>query len=381
MTYKIWPFIPQHGVDEVLEWKTDVLRARDKEQRVMLRNAPRQFLSYTFLMDEHTLSKARALAYGWGGRQFGVPVWTEVIFVGVVSSSDTSIAVDTTSSEYDAGGQVLIWQDDSNYTEATIASITGSQLNLSGPVGENFTAAYVCPLRVGKMVDGFSLQRGPNASIKGSVEFRVEDNSAYAAASGFPTLLGLEILTDTMYYLGGADEKIIREVDVMDNLTGKVYTPFRYTRSDQAFYVGFSLQTRTDIKRIRSWFHTLKGRLTPFWLISQAADLTLTSDVGASDTSIGVKSIGYEENYTQTAIRILRTNGVATYHRVTSGSTVGSVDFLTLSAAAGVAATVGNTESISFMRCVRLDSDRIEFSHQENHYASIKVPCIEVPVP
>lgn len=381
MTYKVWPFMPQHGVDEVLEWKTDILRTYEGEQRVMLRNAPRQFLSYTFLMNEHTLSKARALAYGWGGGQFGIPVWTEVIFVGAVSSSATSITVDTTTSEYVVGGQVLIWQDDSNYAEATVASITSTQLNLSGAVGKTFTAAYVCPLRMGKMVDGFSIQRGPNTNFKSSAEFRVDDNSAYAAASGFPTLLGLEILTDTMYHLGGADEKIIREVEVMDNLTGKVYAPVKYARSDQTFYVGFSLQTRTDIKRIRSWLHTNKGRLTPFWLISQSSDLTLTSDVGAADTSIEVDSIGYGGNYTQTAIRILRTNGTATYHRVSSGSTVGSVDVLNLSAAAGVAATIAGTESISFMQCVRLDSDRVEISHQENHYASIKVPCIEVPVP
>ena len=212
MTYKVWPFMPQHGVDEVLEWKTDILRTYEGEQRVMLRNAPRQFLSYTFLMNEHTLAKARALAYGWGGGQFGIPVWTEVIFVGAVSSSATSITVDTTTSEYVVGGQVLIWQDDSNYAEATVASNTSTQLNLSGAVGKTFTAAYVCPLRLGKMVDGLSIQRGPNTNFKSSAEFRVDDNSAYAAASGFPTLLGLEILTDTMYHLGGADEKIIREV-------------------------------------------------------------------------------------------------------------------------------------------------------------------------
>ena len=381
MAHKIWPFMPQHGVNEVLEWNTDVLRTRESEQRIAVRNAPRQLLAYSFWMDEHTLSTARALAYGWGGGQFGIPVWPEVAYVGAVALTDTSILVDTTVADYVQGGRVMIWQSNSYYTEAVISSLTSSQLNLSAQVGKTFTAAYVCPLRVGVMVEGLTVQRGPNTTAKTSVEFRVDDNATYTASSGFPTFRGLEVLTDVMYYLGGTDERVIREVEVFDNLTGKVYTPVRYSKTDQTFYVGFSLQTRLDIKRIRSWLHTLKGRLTPFWLSSQAKDLTLVSDVGSGDTVIQVSSIGYQLYYTATTIRILRTNGTVTYHSVNSGTTTGAIDYLTLSAAAGTAATVAGTEQISFMRCVRLDSDRVEISHQENNYASIKVPCIEVPVP
>ncbi len=381
MAYKVWPFMPQHGVDEVLEWKTDVLRARDGEQRISLRAAPRQHLSYTYSMNEATSSKARALAYGWGGGQFGIPVWTESEYVGYIGSSATTLPVDTTLADYAAGDRVLVWQTEDYYADGVIDSLTSSQITLTTPIGTTFNNAWVCPLRLGKMADGFVVERGANPYSAGSVEFRVDDNLPYAASPSFPVFQGLEVLTDVMYYLGGADERVIREVEVMDNLTGKVSTPVRYSKTDQTFYVGFSLQTRAEKKRIRAWLHSVKGRLTPFWLASQAKDLTLTADAGAAATSIQVSTIGYAANYGVTAIRIHRTSGVVTYHRVNSGTTAGSTDTLTLSASIGVAASVADTESISFMRCVRLDSDRVEISHQENHFASIKIPCIEVPVP
>lgn len=377
MTHLVWPFMPQHGVDEVLEWKTDVLRTKAGEQRVALRDAPRQIFSYKGLMTEHQASLARAMAYGWGHGQFGVPVWVEVSFIGAVSAAATSVLVDTTIADYRVGGLALLWESEEKFVEVTVTSLTSTQINFTA-TGVTFTSAYACPLRVGKSLNGLTLRRGPNSLVKSDVEFRVEDNVDLGASAGFPTLGGIDVLTDLVYYLGSHEERVIREVEVMDNETGIVYAPAKYDQTDQAFTLAFSTQNRISLTRLRKWLHLRKGKLKPFWLISQAHDLTLLTNMLSTDTSIEVRSIKYGVHCTTSAIEILRKNGVATYHLVTSGSTVGNVDVLSFSVAAGTAAAVADIERISFMRKVCLASDRIEISHQENASATIKIPVREV---
>lgn len=378
MTHLVWPFMPQHGVDEVLEWKTDVLRTKAGEQRMALRKTPRQIFSYKHFLTEHQASLARAMAYGWGHGQFGVPVWVEMSFVGSVSSGATSVLVDTTVADYRVGGLVLLWESEEKFVEATVSSLTSTQVNFTATVGSSFASAYICPLRVGKSLNGLAIQRGPNTLAKGDIEFRVEDNADLGASAGFPTLSGIDILTDTVYYLGSHEERIIREVDVMDNETGIVYAPPRYDRTDQTFTLAFNTQGRASLARIRKWLHLRKGKLKPFWLISQSNDLTLLTNMLSTDTSISVRSIKYGLYCSTSAIEILRNNGTATYHLITSGSTVGNIDTLFFSTTAGIAANVSDIKSISFMRKVCFDSDRIEISHQENASATIKIPAREV---
>jgi len=343
-----------------------------------LRKTPRQIFSYKHFLTEHQASLARAMAYGWGHGQFGVPVWVEMSFVGSVSSGATSVLVDTTVADYRVGGLVLLWESEEKFVEATVSSLTSTQVNFTATVGSSFASAYICPLRVGKSLNGLAIQRGPNTLAKGDIEFRVEDNADLGASAGFPTLSGIDILTDTVYYLGSHEERIIREVDVMDNETGIVYAPPRYDRTDQTFTLAFNTQGRASLARIRKWLHLRKGKLKPFWLISQSNDLTLLTNMLSTDTSISVRSIKYGLYCSTSAIEILRNNGTATYHLITSGSTVGNIDTLFFSTTAGIAANVSDIKSISFMRKVCFDSDRIEISHQENASATIKIPAREV---
>lgn len=378
MTTRIWPFMPQHGVDEALEWKTDVLRTRQGEQRVALRDAPRQSFGYTYYMNEHQVSLARALAYGQGAGYFWVPVWPEVQFVGAIAGAATSITVDTTVADYRASSVAFVWESDTTYAVVNIDTLTSGQLNLEAPSGVTFVAAYVCPLRYGRCSAGITLKRNPNKLTEIYAEFQVEDNVDLGASAGFPTLGGVDILTDTAYYLGDYQESIIQEVEVFDNETGKVSVTPRYDFTDQGFNLSLAAQDLTNRMRLRKWLHLRKGKLKPFWLISQANDLTLTSDVLSTDTHIHVVSIKYQTYYTTSAIAIKRKNGVVTYHSVLSGTTAAPIDTLTLSAVAGVAASVVDVECISFMRKVCLSADRVELRHEENKYTTVKSPAREV---
>ncbi|MBK7804299.1 MAG: hypothetical protein IPJ55_16890 [Chloracidobacterium sp.] len=328
-------------------------------------------------MSEHQVSLARALAYGQGAGLFWIPVWPEVAYVGPVTDVATSIAVDTTLGDYRQGSSALIWESDTKSVRVTITSLTAGQINFAA-TGIAFTAAYVCPLRYGRCPAGVTLKRGPNKLTEVYAEFRVDDNVDLGASAGFPTLGGVDVLTDTTYYLGDYQESIIQQIEVFDSETGKVSQTPLYDIVDQLFNLSMTARGKSDLMRIRKWLHLRKGKLKPFWLINQANDLTLVANVTAVATTIQVTSINYQTYYTTSAIRILRKNGVATYHSVTSGTTSGGTDTLVLSAAAGTAANIVDVASISFMRKVCLETDRVELRHEENGYTTVKAPVREV---
>ena len=376
----IFPFMPQHGVDEALEWKTDVIRAKAKEQRIALRDAPRQSLGYTYFMNDRQVSRSRAMHYGWAQRQFGVPVWTELDYVGPLASGTDIIGVDTTKADYRVGAPALVWQDDETFEALTITAVTAGSISFDVGTKIAFDAAYVCPVRYGRSANGISYKRGANDLIEADVDFNILLNTDIGASAGLPTHAGLDVLTDVIYNLGSHDERVERNVTIIDNGMAATYADALYTTTDQHFTVSFQFKTRADLQRIRKWLHQLKGKWKAFWLPGLSPDLELVLDAASSASALDVKTIAYPLYYTTRTIQIVRKNGVRTFHNVLRGVTVGQTDTLSLDAAIGTAVSMANVDYISFMYKVRLDVDRVEIKHEENNFATLRFPVIEVTV-
>ena len=376
----IFPFMPQHGVEEALEWKTDVIRAKAKEQRIALRDAPRQSIGYRYFMNDRQVSLSRATHYGWAQRQFGVPVWFELDYIGPIAEGATMIDVDTTLADYRVGAPALIWQDDETFEALTVINVTPGTIYFDEGTKIPFTTAYVCPVRYGRAANGISYKRGPNKLVEAEVNFNILLNTDIGASAGLPTHAGLDVLTDVMYYLGSHDERIERNITYVDNGMAAPFADATYTTTDQYFTVSFAFTNRADLQRVRKWLHQRKGKWKPFWLPSRSADLEIVLDAASSAQALDVKTIGYPLYYTTRTIQIVRKNGVKTYHNVLGGVTVGQTDTLSLDAAIGTAASIANVDYISFMHKVRLDADRVEIRHEENNYVTIKFPVVEVSV-
>lgn len=375
----VWPFQPQEGVEESLEWKTDVIRYKAGEQRIALRDAPRQSLSYRYFMNDEQVSIARAMAYGWAHRQFGVPVWTEWSRVGQLAEASSTISFDTTGMTLVPGESVFLWESSEKYEATVVATVSAGGVTLVVPTSQAFENAYACPLRYAKCPQGFKFKRGPNNLIQVEADFQVTINYDFSAGIGLVKHSGLDVLTDTMYYLGDYTETVIREVETFDNGIGNIYSEAKYDYSDQKLLICFSTRGKAELKRVKQWLYSLKGKQKAFWLPSRSNDLTLVSNADSTSQVIHVKSIGYGLYYTTRAIRIVRKNGTITYHNVTGGATNGGVDSLSFDALIGVTANVSDVATINFLHKVRLDTDRIEIKHEDAGYATIKVPVIEVP--
>lgn len=378
----VWPFVPQIQFTEELEWMTDVMQAYSTEQRYALRTAPRQAFSYAFQLDDYQYSRAKALGYSWAHRMYGVGVWAESIRVGALLEGATSILLDTTQGDFRANDVILLWESDESYLAAETTTLSAGAVGLKLPLSRPFSNAYVMPLRFARTLAGLTFQRDNPAATTLTVDFSVDNNVDLAVGftSPFPQYRGRDILTTPSVISGDMQDSAFRGVEVFDNLTGPLLTDpiFGYVTRSEA--VIFDPQTRAELWALRRWLHYLRGRQRTFWLPSWENDLTLVQDVQSIDLSIKVRPIEYPAAYAVTDILVELTTGTTYYRRLLSGSidTSGN-EVLALETAFPVNFTVAQVRRISFMRHVRLDSDRLELQHSYGGRTRISTTCVEVP--
>lgn len=373
----VWSIVPQHQAVEILEWKTDVMRAKAGEQRIALRNAPRQSFQYNYFMDDRQTLMAEIIAKGWAHRQFGVPVWFEAAFIGSTTSGQTTIAVDTTSADYRVGETILAWQDYENYEAANVQSMTSGVITLTIPLALNLSGVYVLPMRYAR-ASSFTISRGPNKLTKLSADFNCTVNKDHSASIGLPTHDGLEVLIDPMMLVGSYEERVEKITNVIDNGLGTVSLDGKYDNTDHILMVSWVFNNRVDLWRIKRWLHSLKGKQKTFWLPGNSTDFELVADVAINDNSINVKSVLYSLYMSTCSIVIEKINGSKTFHSVTGGTTNGGVDTLSFASPVATQILISDVKCISIMHKVRLDSDRVEINHEENNLSTLSVPVAEV---
>lgn len=375
----VWPFVPQHGFTESLEWKTDLLKAKAGEQRTALRVAPRQTFQYNYFLDERQYAKSRMLAYGWGQRIFGVPVWSESTLLGAVSAGTSVLTFDTTHMDFRDGDVLLLWQSDEVYEAIEIAAITATEIDLRLPTTLTFGGAYVMPLRYGRSTDGLDLKRDANRLIKSTCNFQVTANAYLGASISLPTYKSLDVMNDRMAKIGDFSEKVIREVNVIDNGISVPVADSIYTTPKQGFTLSWEANSRAALWRLRQWIHSRKGKQKSFWLPTWNRDFELMVPTTISSVGIEVRATGYALYYGVRDIMIHTKAGATYYNRITGSSLAlsGNENF-TLESAVGAALDPSDIDCISLMHKVRFDADRIEISHSDNRTATITVPAVEV---
>ena len=375
----VWPFVPQHDFTESLEWKTSLIKAKLAEQRQALRKLPRQGFEYTYWMTEQQYSMAKAIAYGWSNRIFGVPVWNDVTLLGGVPAETTALDFDTTSSDYREDDVVLLWQGHDMFEACEVESISPNGLVLKLPTVNPYSAAYVVPVRYGRLLDGFNAKRDANKRVIADMSFEITQNADLAASISLPQYKSLDVVTDPMMKVSDFSEKIMREVTVIDNGIGVPYQDATYGYTNQSSTISWSMQTRAALWRVRQWLHSRKGRWKAFWLPTRLQDMTVVVDMTASATTLIVQNMGYTLYYGARNVCILTRSGTYYYNTITSGTVnEDGTETLFLESAIGGDIPVSQIEFVCFMNKMRLDSDRVEISH-ESGLVTISIPVTEVP--
>lgn len=376
----IWPFVPQTKFRETLQWLTDVLPSYSAEQRLALREAPRQSLSYDFQLTPYQYSRAKAIATQWAHRVYGAPVWAEATRLGALPAGTTALTFDTRYADYRSNDIVLLWDDDERFAAVETLAVTTGSIELKLPLADSYENAYVMPLRFARTLQGTEFRRDAHDVVQARMVFLVSNNVDLAASIGFPQYRGRDVMMDRSVVLSDMSERITRAVDIFDNGSGVISVDQERAFPDRTESLSMTALTRQEAWRMRQWLHARRGRQKSFWLPSWNQDLIILENVGAGDTSITVRPIGYPLYYGETDIMVILSNGTTLFNHVTAGSTdLGGNEVLIMSGTFGTAFTAASVVMTCFIKHVRFDADQVDLSHGYAGYVSTAVAVREVP--
>jgi hypothetical protein len=143
------------------------------------------------------------------------------------------------------------------------------------------------------------------------------------------------------------------------------------------------LDTRAQFQALLTWFASVKGRYTTFYIPTWQADLPLTADMTSVATTLTITDIGYTERYFPVEARrhlaFITGDGTITHRRVTASVDNGNgTETLTIASATGIAISK-DTDLVSFLLLVRLASDELDVLRFSQTNAECVLECVEVP--
>lgn len=380
----IWPWRPQAGLTEALEWKTDVLVANDgSEQRAGLRVAPRQsFEASILLSDSAQISLAQALINYGQGLEWKWPCWHEATRLpSALSAGAASILLDTTTSDYRDDSQAVIWASADSYEVVDISTVSDTGLTLAYPTESTWPAGTeIMPLRAAILSGSARRDDYPAGRMGWTVTMAVTDNIALSTSASVLQYLNQDVLDQPWLFPGETVQRdLSRELDTLDPETGAWATYQRGEYPAQAVQQKWYLKNRAQSWAFRTWLHRRFGRAVPCWVPSWTADLHLTSTPGVASTTIQTADTHWRDygvtNPAMQHVAIMGNDGSITCRQITGGASGGTgVEVLTLNGAVGTS----SIKRISFFGLHRLYADRVELDWQRVGVANVQASMITV---
>ena len=364
----------QTPIIERLEFKTDVLLAYDgSEQRIALRQSPRRYFEFGFLVP--TLlerQKIEAAISANGSQAWDLPIWTDSTpCTGAVSNGAITVNVDTIGRDFVAGGKALLLAANGNTLIINISTLTTTQLNLSSAVvGSWPIETSVIPLRTAYLEQSQQISRFTGSAIYGVVRFLCDDISTWPTATE-TEYRNYPVLTTPSNWSQDLTLDYQRKMQMIDFGVGGIY---RDDESSLPVFIQshhFVLDSRQKITDFRKFLYSRRGRLNALWIPTFMPDLAF---VALSSVYLDVVNIGYATLYNQAInrrdIRIELSNGDIYYRRIVASAVISnSVERLTLDDTL----PSSDIEKISFMMFGRLDTDAIELAWSYGDYVDVKL--------
>lgn len=375
-------------VVETLAWLTDVMLAYGGvEQRVGLRTAPRRSLGYKVsTTTRHQTNLLETMLIGWQSRLWAVPVWTDAqTLAATLAAGSMSIPCTTSSYEFSANGLVLLWAAHDRHEAVEVLSVGGSSLALKSATLATWPAGTkIYPIRLGRMPSHQKLSRETDHHVSGSVEFAFDDNPAITAVDTGDTYDGYRVYSSRTNWAEPTEVDLVRQLEELDYQTVRAWVDDTSGLAAILKSWHWLLPSRAEIVAFRSWLAARSGRLVPFWSISQAVDMEVVAPVGASDTAIHIRNIGYQRflngRSDRRHIAIRTVSGATYYKRITTSVEVSaSEEELAIDSAIGVLLNVSDIDSVRFMHLTRLESDTVEIDWHSDIIAEVSTMLRSLP--
>lgn len=375
----IWPFRPEHGHQEALEWLTDVIDSYNTEQRICLRNIPRCSLNHRFLLDERQFSKAKGLLAAWGEKSYLLPLWLDMCLVEKIETGATFIPINTAGKDFRKNNFAVIWADDVANEAIEIIDISATGIYLKDAIKNNWENVFVMPTLAVEAFEGATFQRGANSVIEANINFTTSKMEELKAIDPPLEYLGFEVYFNRSVLLNDTSEKLRKQLDIFDNGLGVVEAVLNKAWAHNVQTLGIQTQSRAKIYDLKKWLHSRKGKLKPFWMPSWNKDIILTRPYFNLQNGFYVQNISYYLGSETKHILIKLYNGDVYFRKITGGGKQDEAEeLLLLDTPLPYDFTIKDVDIICFIDLVRFNSDNIILNHAVNFQCALTVPLIGV---
>jgi len=377
----LWAFPAAQEITEVLEWRTDVLTSRAGEQRIALRPRPREIVTLRHRLDALGMARAAELARSGFAGDWQVPLWHMALQPAAdLVQGAAEILLDTSVSDFRAGGLAAIAVDGREAVPVAIASVQADRLILSEALvmqlPEPTVAARrvtVAPLRAGFLTTAVEITRRRQNEGTVTATFLLREPPDLAAPV-MPSYLGRPVQTDPSLVRRPLAASLRRAVEYVDNGFGPVVVePVRdvFERSET---ITLKAQGPAARHALRRWLWSLRGRQASFWLPTWGHELQLRSPMTLGSVLMRVAPIAPLPAYVGQRI-MLEMPGALRFRTITAAIAEGPNHRLTISSDLGEPVPLGT--KVHSLTSVRADADRVEVQHGPVA-SEVTVPVVEV---
>ena len=387
----VWSFEVNHSnwlhdwippVEERISFNTEILQSHNRtEQRLALRDGyPRAYYTFDLYLTAAEWRTLDVLMNKWVKRKWPVPIWTDVQeYNGTLSAGASSISVDTSYANFRDNKYAVVYQP-GTWEIVLIDTVSASSFTLSSNLANTFsTKSWVMPCEFGYIVDYAEVEitRG-YSRIK--MTFSVEDLYTISGFTAEVTYDSMTVLHDPSLFMAaeGAEERHSPDITFLDYGTGPYTVISNATYNEVVMPHRWRCETAADCWWVRQFLHSVKGRQKSFLRPTFNADMHLTVQAGASDSTIYVTD---NDMTTHMATRnrnyvAFNVNNNLVVRKVTGIADSGDDEALTLDDVAGSIYPIGTP--LCWVDKCRLSENDVIFTWKCQNYFECDTPLVRV---
>ena len=358
------PWRPLDKFTETIEWKTSILAARAFETRSALRELPRINYEYEFLLLARELDGFRAAASN-PEVPIVTPLWYDEYYIGSVSADVDSVQLDTSTSEFIAGGYALILEEGGESEFLTVLAVTASSVTFTNGIMNNYTNATITSAALAVVLSASYTEYNNNV-YKGKIKLLGHDAQAYPLAAqtqhdGVDVLPSPSVITKTL------KGSFSTRGEYIDNGTGVVRFKHIEDRVRSSLEHLWKASGYAQRKAMKNWLYARVGRQKKFLIPTFQNDFFLASPYGGG-ASMDILATHYEPPF---YFQVQLQSGDIHYGTCISKVSAGGVDSLVVNPI-GVAFTDGDLDAFSIMFLSRYGSDKFTIRYKNHQIAELK---------
>lgn len=384
----MWPFVPDWSepVQERLEWATDIISSSTgAEQRRALRISPKRALSARFLVYKNERTHFDLLLAGNGSGQWSLPLWDQMQTLREdAAKGTTEILCETAGREFRPGLVLIIRgadvSDIFSIETAAIDLVLADRIRLQRPLQNAWPAGTrFYPAVAGRIVSQPTLERVTDQIGTTSVTFELVERSDWNAELPNIRYRGFPVFENTPDESTNLTNQYLRIIQTLKSTPGFDYVRDSAKAGFMAQGHAWFLYGAQEVSDFKKLVYALRGCQVPVWVPTFTDDLRLER-TSSNDIlfiqKVGLSRFGFDK-VGKRDIRIERTSGLTTYHRITAATELNATtERLEIEPILSDILTPDNVGRICFMALSRLDSDVVNINHEMDAAGLAKVSLV-----